>query len=75
MNHDAYRLHSASFIRKSEDTGKHPYYLYDERGQSCACPDFLAWKHAEPGSQVLYITLQNGTVYAMPVRGEEDTDA
>lgn len=52
--------------RKTEDTKKHPYYVYDLQNHAYICPVFLEWRKAKKGCRPLCITLENGKAYAFP---------
>lgn len=75
MQRGMYTVETASFAGKSEDTGKHPYYLFDADGKPYKCPVFLEWKKADWGTKILFVSLSNGRGYAMlPESTEPDKE-
>jgi len=73
LKEDAYQLHSGTFSGKSEDEGHYPYFLYDAEGQEYICTQFKDWKRACAGMPILFVTLENGSRYAL-LLPEEKTD-
>lgn len=62
---DLYTLDYGDFGYREKDTGKHPYYICDNRGGTYICPRFLDYRNADTGSKFLYIKLENGRGYAI----------
>lgn len=63
--------------RKSQDTMKHPYFLYDLQKKEWICPEFLEWRNAKIGCRLLCVTLKNGKGYAFvesPLSGGKVTN-
>lgn len=48
-----------------KDTGKHPYYVCDNRGGIYICPRYIDYRNADTGSKFMYIKLANGRGYAI----------
>lgn len=55
------------FTVKSKDANKnkHPYFVTDAQGYDYICVSFLDYKYAEPGTEMIGITLGNGKRYAI----------
>ena len=62
---DLYTLDYGDFGYREKDTGKHPYYICDNKGDTYVCPKFLDYRNADTGSKFLYIKLENGRGYAI----------
>ncbi len=65
IQNDLYTLEYGDFGYREKDTGKHPYYICDNRGGIYICPRFLDYRNADTGSKFLYIKLENGRGYAV----------
>ncbi|MCM1507614.1 MAG: hypothetical protein NC177_10845 [Ruminococcus flavefaciens] len=62
---DLYTLDYGDFGYREKDTGKHPYYICDNRGGIYICPRYIDYRNADTGSKFLYIKLENGRNYAI----------
>ena len=62
---DLYTLEYGNFGCREKDTGKHPYYICDNKGDTYVCPKFLDYKNADISDKFLYIKLNNGRGYAI----------
>lgn len=62
---DLYTLDYGDFGYREKDTGRHPYYICDNKGDTYVCPKFLDYRNADTGSKFLYIKLENGRGYAI----------
>ena len=50
---------------KAPDTGKHPYYVYDQHGDPCICPVFLDYRNVNIGDEMFCVLLDNGKRYVL----------
>lgn len=50
---------------KDANKNKHPYFVTDAQGFDYICVSFLDYKYAEPGTEMIGITLGNGKRYAI----------
>ncbi len=50
---------------KAPDTGKHPYYVYDQYGAPCICPVFLDYRNVNAGDEMFCVLLDNGKRYVL----------
>ncbi len=57
--------HIAVGEKKPNDKNKHPFHITDRNGCEYICVSFLDYKFAEPGCEMIGITLGNGKRYAL----------
>lgn len=62
---DLYTIDYSDFGYREKDTGKHPYYVCDNRGGIYICPRYIDYRDADTGSKFMYIKLANGRGYAI----------
>ena len=68
--HDDYKLHTETFSGRSVEKPDIPYHLYDQDKNAYTCARYLDWRQAKDGATILFITLRNGSRYAVALPEE-----